>query len=77
MLAHQLQDRSDDIAHIAITHLGIDRQGDFALEFAICDWEIGWRIAVCLLVVGMQVQGDEVHAGANVQSFNSWMKRGD
>lgn len=66
MLRHDIGHGSDDVLHVLVAHLGVDRQGDQPLVFAVGHGEIFGLVAIGLAVVGVNVQRDEVNARADV-----------
>src|SRR3954463_14318913 len=66
---HRLPDRGDDVPGIVVGHGGEERQGDDAGADLLGDREGAGAIAVTLAVVGMEVDGLEVQAGADSPDF--------
>ena len=70
------QDRADHITDILITHPGIDWQRYLPLILTQGYREIFGPISIRITVVRMQMEGDEMHAGADIQASKLFNKSG-
>ena len=61
-----IEDGGDDVFDILVSHAAVDGKGDFTLVFTGSDRKVLRTVAVGFTVIGVEVQGDEMNAGANV-----------
>jgi hypothetical protein len=57
------------ILHILICHTWVKGQGDHTLIIPIGYGEVVWLVIILVTIVRVQVDGDEVDAGANVEGL--------
>lgn len=70
MVFYNVLDCRNHIRDIGIRQTGVQWQGNQALEFAISYRKIIGLPAVFVTIVTVQVNRDEVHAGADVASLH-------